>query len=348
MSTDRTFFGRIASAILPLCCLVGCSGETAPAGEADPMRIPAHFPAPVYDFGRNPVTPAKVELGRALFYDGRLSRDGSISCGSCHQQQSGFTQHGHDVSHGIEDRLGTRNSQAIQNVAWQRTFFWDGGVHDLDVQPLAPIANPAEMDERFENVLERLRGIAAYRDRMRRTYGDDSVTTPRVLQALAAFMLTLVSAESPYDDVLRGRRSFTAAEGHGHDIFVRDCAPCHAEPLTTDGSFRNTGLHPSSLDDRGRAAITLRPEDAYAFRVPSLRNVEVTGPYMHDGRYRTLEAAVRHYVRNVTDMEHLDSLLRRDGRPGISLTDDDVMNLVAFLQTLTDRTFLNDPRHGEP
>ncbi|RYG00574.1 MAG: cytochrome-c peroxidase, partial [Chitinophagaceae bacterium] len=164
---------------------------------------PSNFPAPLYHFETNEITEAKFELGRKLFYEPRLSRDNTVSCGSCHIQSSGFTQHGHDVSHGIDDRLGSRNSQAIVNLAWSKNFFWDGGVFDLDLQPIVPITNPVEMDETMNNVLAKLRAHDQYPSLFKKAFGTEDINTERMMKALSQFMVMLVSADSKYDQVAR-------------------------------------------------------------------------------------------------------------------------------------------------
>jgi len=311
-----------------------------------PWRKPANFPEPVYDFSKNPLTQEGVALGRALFYDGMLSADGTVSCGFCHQPFTAFAHTDHALSHGINDRIGTRNVPGIQNVAWSRHFFWDGGIVDLDLLPIAPIQNPDEMGETLPNVLRKLRQSGKYRPMFQAAYGTDSITSERFLKALSQFMLTMVSAESRYDKATRGTgAALTPEEQRGLSLFKTHCASCHSGELFTNGSFRNNGLPPlpAAPADPGRYAITLLEQDRYRFRVPSLRNVEFTPPYMHDGRFRTLEQVVAHYATGVSDSPYLDPLLRKEGRVGIPLTRQEQNELVAFLRTLTDFTFLSNP-----
>jgi cytochrome c peroxidase len=327
--------------------LAGCRpAEPAPAALFTP---PAELGQPVYDFSRNPVTPAGFALGKTLFYDARLSRDGSISCGECHRQDWGFTHHGHDLSHGIDDRVGTRNAQPLQNLAWERQFFWDGGVHDLDLVSVVPLENPVEMDARLGTVLQRLRQTPEYPPLFRAAYGTEEITTARFLQSLSQFMNSLVSVDSKYDRAQRGTETLTADEAAGLRLFdEKGCASCHAGPLFTDGSFRNNGIGPGLHDDWGRALITERAEDRYRFRVPSLRNVAMTRPYFHDGRVMDLETVIDHYRFRVQDSPTLDPLLKPDGRTGIPISDEEKRQLVAFLRTLTDEKFLTDPRFAPP
>lgn len=284
-----------------------------------------------------------------MFYDGLLSRYGTIACAECHRQDFGFTHHGHDLSHGIDDRRGTRNSQPIQNLAWEPLFLWDGGVHDLDLQPVAPLENPVEMDEKLGNVLQKLRRSPKYPGLFKAAFGSEEITSAAFLKAFSQFMLTLVSANSRYDRYQRGQEPFTDDEKAGLRLFSeKGCAACHAGALFTDHSFRNNGLGPGAAPDSGRARITENPSDLYKFRVPSLRNVEVTKPYMHDGRFYDLETVIDHYRARVKDGPTLDPLLRQAGRLGIPISDVEKRHLVAFLKTLTDREFLTNPRFAEP
>lgn len=317
--------------------LVSCSKEIFSGFQG--FQNPSHFPEPVYRFADNEISEARFVLGRKLFYEPRLSRNNTISCGSCHIQSSAFTQHGHDVSHGIDDRLGTRNSPPIMNLAWMPTFFWDGGVFDLDLQPIVPITNHVEMDETVENVLQKLRAHADYPGMFKKAFGDTAINTARTMKALSQFMLLCVSAQSKYDSVKQnlGAR-FTESEQAGYAFFQQKCANCHKEPLFSDFSFKNNGIAIGLNDDMGRYIVTLNEQDRYRFKVPSLRNVELTAPYMHDGRFITLDAALEHYRAQVQQTPNLDPQLK----DGIPMTDTDKANLIAFLKTLTDRHFLTN------
>lgn len=339
--------------VLVLMLLISCRSRDV---ENIPIRWqkPAHFPEPLYDFYRNPITPAGFELGRRLFYDGRLSRDGSISCGSCHIQSSAFTHHGHDFSHGIDDQLTLRNALPIMNLAWHRTFGWDGGVFDLDLFAIAPIEAHNEMDEQLSNVLHKLRQDASYRAMFRRAFGSEEITSTRFLMALAQFQLMAVSANAKYDHYVQGKAELTPLEQEGLRIFEQKCAACHTPPLFTDLSYRNNGLAvvPVYIDgadsiDTGRHRITLNPQDKFKFKVPSLRNLRYTAPYMHDGRFRTLEAVLDHYHSGVVDSPTLDPLLRQNERLGILLSPEERTALLAFLETLNDESFIRDPRLSE-
>ena len=306
------------------------------------FKQPVNFPAPAYKMENNPVTEGGFLLGRALFYEPRLSRDNTISCGSCHIQSSGFTQHGHDVSHGIDDRLGSRNSPPIMNLAWNKTFFWDVGVFDLDLQPVNPITNPVEMDEKIEKVLLKLKQMPKYIQLFKQAFGTTEITNVRMMKALSQFMVMCVSANSKYDKVMRKEdaQAFTPDELAGYSIFKDKCSSCHTEPLFTDGSFRNNGIAAGPNNDEGRYLITLNPADQYKFKVPSLRNLSYTAPYMHDGRFLTLNGVLTHYTSEVKQTPNLDPVLQQNGRPGLVISGDDKFKLLAFLKTLDDKDFV--------
>lgn len=308
------------------------------------MRQPTNFPALVYDLSKNPLTAEGVALGKSLFYDDMLSLDTSVSCGFCHQQYAAFAHSDHALSHGIGGQFGTRNVPGLQNLAWDREFFWDGGVTSLDELPIAPIQNPVEMDLKFADALNRVQKSAKYPSMFKAAFGSDTVTTARFLKAISQFLLTLVSADSRYDKYVRKESggTLTTDELAGLSIFQQKCATCHATDLFTDRSYRNNGLPVSAINDQGRYRITLSEADRLKFRVPSLRNVEKSFPYMHDGRFTTLEQVIDHYRSGVTDSPTLDPLLKTNGILGIPLTDTEKAQVVAFLKTLTDNTFINN------
>lgn len=331
--------------------LMACHSTDQEAQPEQLFQQPANFPQPIYALDQNRPTAAGVALGKALFYGGILSRDGSISCAECHNQAYAFTHHQHDVSHGIDNQVGTRNALPIQNLAWASDFFWDGGVHSLDLVPIAPIENPVEMDEKTTNVISKLRASARYPSLFKAAFGSDEINGPRFLQALSQFMLTMVSGNSRYDKWVRKEAggTLTDDEQAGLTAFRAKCSGCHAGELFTDNRFRNNGLFIQGSKDEGRAHVTELPEDRYTFKVPSLRNVEKTLPYMHDGRFYSLEAVLDHYAENVQRTENLDPLLMQTDksgqvRLGIALTADEKRQIIAFLKTLTDDQFLRDPR----
>ena len=312
------------------------------------FEIPENFQQPVYHFQTNAVTQAGFELGRKLFYDPILSRNNTISCGSCHIQSAAFTHHGHDVSHGIDDRLGKRNTPAIMNLAWSTSFMADGGIFDLDLQPIAPITTFEEMDETMPNVISKLNASTTYPALFEKAFGNSTITSATMLKALSQFMLMCVSDQSKYDSVIRKQGvSFTDNEAAGYSIYKSKCAQCHTEPMFTDYSFRNNGIGIGYNGDVGRNDITLADADKYKFKVPSLRNLEYTAPYMHDGRYYTLDAVLEQYSAHVNDMPTLDGVLKQNGVYGIPLTSDEKTKLIAFLHTLNDKHFVTNPMLAE-
>jgi len=341
---NRTAIGFLGGTII-LFILLGMS--LIPKGIPIKISYPAYWPKPVYDFDKNPLTEEGVALGRKLFYDPILSKDNTISCSSCHLSYTAFTHVDHALSHGIGDSIGKRNSAALMNLAWNRSFMWDGAVHHLDVQALAPISDPREMGNSLKNVIDSLRVSSIYPVLFYQAFGDSLVTGEHLLKALAQFQLTLISANSKYDKVMRKEEGvgFTDQEKAGYQIFKQHCNRCHTEPLFTNGEFMNNGLPVDSLLlDKGRMAISLTREDSLKFKVPSLRNIEYSHPYMHDGRFKKLSHAIRHYTNGIHDSPTLDPMLRE----GIVLTSEQRIDLLAFLLTLSDRSFLFNPEHAFP
>jgi cytochrome c peroxidase len=308
------------------------------------LEVPKGWPQPKYDFKKNSLTEESFQLGRHLFYDPILSRDNTISCSSCHLQQTGFTHVDHQLSHGIEGKVGTRNSLALINLAWNKDFMWDGSINNLEVQAINPITSPKEMDEKIENVVAKLQRSEKYRVLFSKAYGDDKVTSQRLLKALAQFTVMLKSSNSKYDKVMRKEENFTQQEQRGYDLFKTNCASCHKEPLFADDRFEKNGLAlDETLNDLGRIKITGKTEDKMRFKIPTLRNIQFTFPYMHDGRFKTLTEVVKHYNFLGNDK----SLPKELAKP-MNLSDNDRVDLVAFLQTLTDKEFLFDKRFGFP
>lgn len=306
--------------------------------------VPAKWPEPVYDFSKNKLSKEGFELGRILFYDPGISRDKTISCASCHLQYTGFTHVDHNVSHGIEDRKGTRNSPVLINLAWNSTFHWDGGVNHLEMQPLNPIQHQAEMDNKLQNVLDYLNGSLKYKALFFDAFGDSTVNTKNFLKAMTQFTVSLVSSNSKYDKVMRGEEKFTTQEKNGHKLFKQHCNSCHKAPLFNINSFKSNGLPIDSVyKDVGRFAITHVPSDSMLFRVPTLRNIQHTMPYMHDGRFKKLKDVLEYYNDGIDHQtRYLSTELRRD----LNLSDNDKKDLLAFLYSLTDYTFLYDKRYS--
>lgn len=336
----------LVTSIAGIVGLAGCNDDNDNNNNSDiEFVIPPGFPQPVYQFTDNAVTNERFELGKKLFYDPLLSVDNSVSCASCHLQEAAFSHVDHDLSHGINNLLGTRNAPPIFNMAWHSNFFWDGGVNHLELQPVNPIQNPVEMGETISNVILKLNSSSTYRSLFQTAYGSDSVTSQLMLRAMAQFMAVMVSSNSRYDKYIRGEDgvTFTSAELNGLNLFRQKCASCHTEPLMTDLTYKSNGLD-STVTDPGRGGITQDPSDMGKFKVPSLRNVAVSNPYMHDGRIKTLEKVLEHYNSGVKNAPNLDPSLAG----GIPLTAQEKSDLISFLQTLTDEEFLHNPLFADP
>lgn len=298
---------------------------------------PRNWPKPKYDFKKNPLTQEGFLLGRKLFYDQRLSIDSTVSCGSCHQQFAAFSTYEHNLSHGVNSSLTTRNAPALQNLAWQSDFMWDGGIAHLDLQPLNPLTATNEMGETLAGVIQKLQQDAEYKRMFTAAFGSSLINTQRMTKALSQYMLLLVSCNSKYDKVMRGEVAFLLPEQLGYDIFKQKCSSCHTEPFFTDLSYRNTGLPvDNTLNDEGRMHITGDRNDSLKFKVPSLRNVMVTFPYGHDGRFFSLMNVFDHYRRDLVVSATTDSLLQHK----LLLSNYEIGQLTAFLNTLTDSVFL--------
>lgn len=307
------------------------------------FSVPEGWPSPYYSFKDNQLTKAGFILGRKLFYDPRLSRDSSTSCGSCHQSFAAFAHSTHNVSHGVDGLLGTRNSPSLFNLAWNPSFMWDGGVNHIEVQPAAPIMNPVEMDEKIDRVLIKLQSDAGYRKLFADAFGSEEITSQKMFRAMAQFMGAMVSANAKYDQVQRGTATFSEEELAGQTVYQNKCASCHPAPLFTDYSFRNVGLKPGGVKDSGRAHITQLAEDLYKFKVPSLRNLGYSAPYMHDGRFNTIDEVFDQMESGIYISATLDPLLQN----GIKLSTTERSNLKAFLKTLNDDSYVRDKRFEE-
>lgn len=327
--------------------VINACKKTGDGPQLHPLQfeVPAGWPAPTYAFGGNPLTEEGFTLGRKLFYDGRLSKDGNFPCGSCHMQVVAFATFGHPLSHGFNNSHTLRNAPGLFNLNWLSELHWDGGINHIEVQPLAPLTSPIEMAEDVENVLNKLRQDAEYKRMFKAAFGDENITSQKMLLAITQFVGSMVSANSKYDKVKRGEASFTVEENAGYTIFKNKCAGCHTEPLFTDNSYRNTGIPVDpALNDYGRMRITGKSEDSLKFRVPSLRNVYATFPYGHDGRFYAVQNMLDHYMDGVVDGPNVDQLVKNR----IPLTNVEQFYLKEFLRTLTDSTFLENTRFAPP
>lgn len=297
----------------------------------------------------NPLTVEGVELGRQLFHDSRLSKNNSQSCASCHDQTKAFSEE-RRKSIGESGQIGRRNAMPLVNLAWGKDFFWDGRATSLREQVLMPIQDAHEMNETLEQVVHKLEVAGDYPEAFRAAFGSAGITSDRTARALEQFLLTLVSQESKFDQAARKLDRLTPQEQRGLQLFVTehdparglrgaDCFHCHGGNLFSNHQFMNNGLA-EAADDLGRMEVTRSEMDRAKFKVPTLRNVALTSPYMHDGRFATLEEVVEHYNGSLHRSPTLDPNLAKHPESGLNLSTEDKVALVAFLKTLTDKTFV--------
>ncbi|MFQ3576344.1 MAG: cytochrome c peroxidase, partial [Cytophagales bacterium] len=271
-------------------------------------------------------------------------KDSSISCASCHFPEKAFSDAGNAFSRGIGGLQGLRNSPALFNLAWKPLFFHDGGGVSLELQAIAPIEDHLEMGNNLADLLRTLNHHSDYKKRFKEAFGRDNIETTELIFALAQFQRTLVSANSKYDKYLLGKESLSPIEKKGLNIFEEKCSSCHKPPLFTDFTFSNNGLDsefPSLETDAdnvklGRARVTKEKSDVGKFMIPTLRNIIVTYPYMHDGRFKTLEDVINHYRHGIKQYPTLDFRVAN----GIQISEEEKTALLAFLETLTDHDFL--------
>ena len=328
--------------------------DPQPPGEVyDPtpyeLVIPQGFPDMIIP-GDNPMTIEGVALGRRLFYDTILSGDNTQSCGSCHAPAFNFTDNGKQFSEGITGDIGTRNSMAVINVGWMTELFWDGRAKGVEAQALGPVPNPIEMHLKWPDAMHKLNQHSQYPDLFFEAFGTRNIDSMLVVKAIAQFERTMISSNSKWDRYLRGEVSLSQAEAQGFELFFTekgDCFHCHATILFTDNLPHNNGLD-SLFADLGYGDITKNPLDNGKFKTPSLRNIVFTAPYMHDGRFETLEEVIDFYSEEVKWSPTIDPLMKKVNQGGIKLTNQQKQNLVAFIKTLTDTTFINNPEFSNP
>lgn len=326
------------------------------------FQKPYFFPEPSLP-AYNPMTEEGIALGRKLFWDEQLSRNNAVSCGSCHAPAHAFADNVAG-SVGLYGELTPRNSMALINLAWNNTFFWDGRVLTLEEQIASPIHNPIEMDMDWATTVARLKADEAYPQMFAAAFGNDCVDTLRISYAIAQFMRTMVSANSRFDQAyyyggtplspseIRGMELFLA-EGGDPNVYVGgqnggDCFHCHGGSFVqfTDHQFHNNGLD-SVFTDLGREEVTGLPYDRGLFKTPTLRNIALTAPYMHDGRFQTLREVIEHYNTGGHLTQTLDPLMKFPN-VGLGLSEQDIDDLVSFLETLTDTSFVNNPNFRKP
>ncbi|MDA9070614.1 cytochrome-c peroxidase [Flavobacteriaceae bacterium] len=317
------------------------------------LKIPELFQQKLIDPlipSNNPLTEEGVALGKKLFFDRKLSGNNTQACASCHKPQNSFTDNTR-FSNGIDGVFGSRNSMPLMNLAWNFTdkFAWDGKELGLERQALEPVKNPIEMHSNWANVAEKLQQDPEYPTLFLRAFGTTTIDSSLVTKAIAQFERILISGNAKFDQYLLGNATLSLEELNGFTIFMDeekgDCFHCHGSdnnPLWTDNGFHNNGLD-STFDDLGLGAVTGDPNDNGTFRSPSLRNLNFTAPYMHDGRFATLEEVINHYSEGLQFSSTIDPLMKKVSQGGVQLTPQEKLDLKAFLLTLTDPEFINNP-----
>lgn len=356
----------IASAVV-IGAVIACGkeadvAEPTPEYDNTPYVLDTRGITPPVIAADNPLTKQGVKLGRMLFYSKLLSKNNTQSCASCHVQANGFSDT-NTFSIGVEGLPGHRQAMAAVNMAWNTNeFFWDGRAHLLRTQSIMPIQDPLEMNQSLDTTVDKLSASAAFRNQFIRAFGSAEITPLKISLALEQFMNSIISVNSKYDQFLRGEATLTAAEERGRKLFFTefnpgfpdssgaDCAHCHGGRNFENDQYMNNGLDPDGgFLDNGRENVTQDPNDRGKFKVTSLRNIEKTPPYMHDGRFATLEEVVEHYNTGLVYSSTLDpALIYPQSMGGLQLSAQDVDDLVAFLKTLTDQDLLTNPAYADP
>lgn len=335
------------------------------------IDIPSYFSPLVQIPNDNPLTDEGVKLGRMLFYEKRLSKDNTMSCGTCHQQKFAFTDGNQRVSVGVDGKRGTFNTMSLVNLLWTTRFFWNGRSESLEKQSLEPIQDPIEMHETLDNVVSKLQKTTTYPPLFDKAFGSEQITPKRIAKAIAQFERVLISSRSKYDKYLKGEVQFTEQERLGEQLFFThpepraglrggNCGDCHLGPMTSGNPVNFDGFHNNGLDSdqtlsSGLKHVTGNGFDKGKFKVPSLRNVALTAPYMHDGRFQTLHQVLDHYNEHIRNSATLDPLIREasnrvhlEDDPKLYLTEREKKAIIAFLHTLTDHEFTTDQRFSDP
>jgi cytochrome c peroxidase len=341
--------------VLSLALLFSCqkTNEDEIPGQAyryDPtpfaLDIPTGFPDMIMPVD-NQLTEEGISLGRKLFHDPILSADDSQSCASCHLQDFSFADPNR-FSIGIDGLEGSRNATALINVGWLSHLNWDGSAKSLEEQAFEPVVNPVEMHNSWPQAVTSLKNDSAYKRMFFEAFGTLDFDSTHVVKAIAQFERTLISSNSKWDRYLRGEVSLTQAESRGFEIFFTekgDCFHCHSTILFTDNDFHNNGLD-AFFADPGLYEVTNDPNDEGRFRTPTLRNAEFTAPYMHDGRFQTLEEVIDFYSEGLQYSETIDPLMKNVDEGGVQLTEEEKFYLLTFLKTLSDTTFLQNSAYA--
>jgi cytochrome c peroxidase len=329
-------FAGLLSAALFSACQQSQTDINMPPAQQSSMVVPVDFPQPLVP-ADNPINAAKIDLGRRLFYEVRLSRDNAHACASCHQPSASFSDFQKPLSFGIFNERGSRNAPALINIAYDTSLFWDGRATTLEQQATAPILNPLELGSDSETVVANIASDGLYKKMFANAFGNGTITMTRIAQAIATFERTFISGSSAYDQFNRGDSSaLSDGAQRGLTLFLSkevNCVGCHKGFNFTDNNYHSTGLD-FEYADIGREDVTSRQSDNGKFRTPTLRNIALTSPYMHDGRFTTLEQVLAHYNQGGLHNSTQDSLVRP-----LHLTDQQIGDIIAFLNSLTDKDF---------
>lgn len=329
--------------------------------EAYSLTYPSYFGNRIFLDPNNPLTKQGVELGRMLFYEKALSANNEIACASCHRQELSFTD-GRRFSEGVDGKKTARNAMALVNLLWVRDFFWDGRSRGLEEQARVPLTDPHEMGQALAVSAKKLQQLHDYPRLFKEVFGSEQITGSMITKALAQFERTLISADAPYDRYLRGEYRPSASAERGMALFFGTgstgmpnggaaCGHCHAGPKTYAERYHNNGLDTLSVD-LGRAAFTGLKADEGRFRVVSLRNILFTAPYMHDGRFQTIEEVLDHYSDHIRPSTTLSPFLQNEHigakQSGLRLDDQEQLDIIAFLDMLSDSSFISNPQFSDP
>lgn len=326
------------------------------------LEIPSHFPDMIIPED-NPMTVEGVELGRKLFYEKKLSGDNTLACAGCHSPEAAFSDP-NQFSTGIDGLEGNRNSMALINLGWNTSFFWDGRAKTLEDQILQPVPNPIEMHEEWPDAVAKLNQDLEYRNMFFKAFGEEGIDSIKVSKAIAQFLRTMISGKSKFDVMYKYEnglslsseeqsiyQTVTPSEWAGYDLFKSlngaDCFHCHNGPLMQVNKFSNNGLD-ATFSDLGRGAVTGNPNDNGKFKVPTLRNIQYSAPYMHDGRFATIDDVIDHYSFGIQQSATIDPLIEYAFQGGVQLDATQRDLLKQFLMTMTDESFINNPDFQEP
>jgi cytochrome c peroxidase len=354
---------KLTGVLFCLLLLVACRKDKADYTPTPyQLKIPSHFPDMIIP-ADNPMTAEGVELGRFLFYEKRLSGDNTMNCASCHMPQHSFSD-ANQYSVGIDGFFGNRQSMALINIGWENFFFWDGRETTLESQIIEPVSNPIEMHQSWKDAIHKLNADVTYRNRFFKAFGEEGVDSVKATKAIAQFIRTMISSESKFDIMYKFENNMALStaeqtilstidldEWAGYDLFKSlngaDCFHCHNGPLMRVKKFSNNGLD-ATFSDLGRGGVTQNPEDYGKFKVTTLRNIALTAPYMHDGRFSTLDEVIEHYSSGIHMSPTIDPLIEFANQGGVQLDSQEKYLLKKFLLTLSDYNFINNPSFKDP